>query len=319
MVADLLGTDPAETEVLDSRADEVDYDLPAITTAGRYWVRGRRGAAAATSAFRLFVKHVQSWSRHPFFQLVPPEHREQAAASVPWRTEARRLPLGPRASDCPRACRMPRALGVFDLDEQSNAVWLEVVPVVDREWDLRPLRARRRVSSARFATDPRVMETSGEIGHDMTIHNYLEGRLSPAGAAAAPGRRDSGSTPWSPARSTTSCTAGCSRPPTRRRRTPRSSRGMPHVAAHGDACPNNLLVDGGRRRLRADRLRVLRPGADRVRPRPAARRRRPGRATQRRRPRRRRRRRSSPATWRDCAPRSAGSPTTSYDAPTHCS
>ena len=38
MVADLHGTDPETTTVLDSVAEEFPYDLPTITTAGRYWV-----------------------------------------------------------------------------------------------------------------------------------------------------------------------------------------------------------------------------------------------------------------------------------------
>ena len=153
MVADLLGADPATTEVLESRADEVDYDLPAITTAGRYWVSGTARCGGRDRTFRIFVKHVQAWSRHPFFQLVPPEHREAAADSVPWRTEAQvyRSDLRDRLPD---GLTMPRALGVFDLDEESNAVWLEAVPVTDREWDLhRYVEAARLVG--RFATSAR--------------------------------------------------------------------------------------------------------------------------------------------------------------------
>ncbi len=40
MVADLLGSDPRDTSVLGSTVEEFPYDLPAITTAGRYWVSG---------------------------------------------------------------------------------------------------------------------------------------------------------------------------------------------------------------------------------------------------------------------------------------
>jgi hypothetical protein len=36
MVADVLGSDAAATRLIGSRAEEFPYDLPAITTAGRY-------------------------------------------------------------------------------------------------------------------------------------------------------------------------------------------------------------------------------------------------------------------------------------------
>ncbi len=59
--------------VLDSLAEQVDYDLPAITTARPLWVRGRARTPAGVAPFELFVKHVQSWSRSPFFEEVPEE------------------------------------------------------------------------------------------------------------------------------------------------------------------------------------------------------------------------------------------------------
>src|SRR5687767_11229763 len=112
MVADLLHTEPAGTTVLESTATEFPYDLPAITTAGRYRVNGRARVGTTEVPFRLFVKHVQSWSRHPFFEQVPPEHRATAAVSVPWRTEALayRSDLRDRL---PEGLTMPRAVGVF--------------------------------------------------------------------------------------------------------------------------------------------------------------------------------------------------------------
>ena len=125
----------AETELVSSEAEEVDYDLPAITTAGRYWVRGVARVSGREEPFAFFVKHVQSWSRSPYFSMVPAEQREVAEASVPWRTEplAYRSDLGDRL---PEGLTMPRALGVFDLDDKSAAIWLEVVPTETAPWDL---------------------------------------------------------------------------------------------------------------------------------------------------------------------------------------
>lgn len=134
MVADLLGVDPGSVAVRDATATEVDYAIPAITTAGRYWVRGTADVAGEARPFSLFVKHVQSWARSPFFAEVPEEMREMAEAGVPWRTE----PLAYRSDlrdQLPEGLTMPRALGVYDLDEKSAAVWLEEVAVHDVPWD----------------------------------------------------------------------------------------------------------------------------------------------------------------------------------------
>jgi hypothetical protein len=242
MVADLLGTDPATTEVLESRADEVDYDLPAITTAGRYWVSGTARGDGCERPFCIFVKHVQSWSRHPFFQEVPPEHRAAAAESVPWRTEGQvyRSDLRERLPD---GLTMARAVGVFDLDEESNAVWLEAVPVTGREWD-RTRYAEAARLLGRFATNAQVMETSAAIGHEMTIHTYFEGRLS---LQVLPAVRDEGL--WQHP-----LVAGAFDDDLHGRLLDAADRApaytdelarMTHVASHGDACPNNLLAREG--------------------------------------------------------------------------
>jgi len=119
MVASHLGQD--SVELLGSRSDPVDYDLPAITTGGRWWVSGHAEIECGRVPFRFFVKQVQSWDRHPVFALVPEEFRELAVAGVPWKTEAevyrsdlaRRLPQGLSA---------PRAVGVYDLDASSCAI-----------------------------------------------------------------------------------------------------------------------------------------------------------------------------------------------------
>ena len=139
MVAADRGVDPSRVTLVSSTVDEVAYDLPAITTAGRYWVRGTATADDEPWPFELFVKHVQSWSRSPLFAMVPDELRVTAAASVPWRTE----PLAYRsdlAERLPEGLRMARCLGVFDLDELSAAVWLEKVPAHTAVWDAAALR-----------------------------------------------------------------------------------------------------------------------------------------------------------------------------------
>ena len=85
MVAESLGVD--RVEVVIACAEVAEYDLEALTTAGRYWVRGRARHARGESPFAFFVKVVQSWERSPIFAFVPEDMRAAALTAVPWRRE----------------------------------------------------------------------------------------------------------------------------------------------------------------------------------------------------------------------------------------
>lgn len=176
MVASLLGSPVDDVALVDSLATEVDYDLPAITTAGRSWVRGHAKVNGTEVPFGFFVKHVQSWARSPLFADVPPDIAAMAEAGVPWRTEplVYRSDLGDRL---PCGLRMPRALGVFDLDDKSAAVWLEEIETHHAPWDL-PRFERAAYLLGRFAGSPRVRERALVGQHPFTVHDYLEGRLT---------------------------------------------------------------------------------------------------------------------------------------------
>jgi hypothetical protein len=176
MVAALLGHEPADVTLLDSLAENVAYDLPAITTAGRYWVRGLAGTPAGVAEFKFFVKHVQSWARSPFFAEVPEEIREMAEAGVPWRTE-HLVYRSEVAQHLPEGLSMPRALGVFDLDEKAASIWLEVVAADDSEWDLARF-TRAAYLLGRMSASPTVMPFAGVGGHEWDVSDYLYGRLT---------------------------------------------------------------------------------------------------------------------------------------------
>lgn len=240
MVADLLGTEETETTVLSSTAEEFPYDLAAITTAGRYWVRGTAQVSGEERSFELFVKHVQVWSRSPLFQLVPRELQPIAAAGVPWRTEplAYRSDLGERL---PGGLRMPRVLGVFDLDELSASVWLEFVEVKPLVWDLHRYAEAAHLLG-RLATNIRLGELAdvGNVG-DSRVRGYFEGRLS---HQVLPMLRDEGI--WSHP-----LVVAAFGPELRTRLLGAADHvetwveelsAIPLATGHGDACPNNLLV-----------------------------------------------------------------------------
>ena len=239
MVAALLGHRPEDVRVTCSTAVPVDYDLPAITTASRHWVQGTATTPEGDEGFRIFVKHVQSWERHPFFAFVPEEFRAVAAAGVPWRTEplAYRSDLGDRLPD---GLTMPRALGVFDLDELSAAVWLEEIHADRPPWDLARFR-RAAYLLGRLAASPRVAERRDVGQYDWTILHYVEGRL---GVQVLPALRDQGL--WHHP-----VVAGAFDDELRTRMLAAADRlgayadellGYPRLSSHGDASPNNLLA-----------------------------------------------------------------------------
>jgi hypothetical protein len=247
IVAGSLGLAAADVELLGSTAEPVDYDLAAITTAGRHWVRGTVRTPAGNVPFGFFVKQVQSWSRSPLFVHVPPEFREQAAVMVPWRTEPMvyRSDLADRLPD---GLSMARAVAVRELDSLSAAVWLEeVVPVPAAEglWDVARL-AHAAYLLGRLAASPRVAELAaiGEVVRQWTIRDYFDGRLS---MAVLPPLRDNET--WQHP-----LVAGAFDPDLRRRLVAAADKTeryvaelerLPYGTSHGDACTNNLLVRAG--------------------------------------------------------------------------
>lgn len=176
MVADSLGAE--DVVLLSSEAEVAPYDLEALTTGGRYWVRGTARVAGRETPYAFFVKVVQSWGRSPLFQGVPEEHRSQALTMVPWRCEpeiyrsdlSRRLPQG---------LTLPRAHAVVDLDEESAAVWLEAIDESDVTWDLDDF-ARAAQLLGQLAASPTVRPLATIIGeHARTrLRQFAEGRLA---------------------------------------------------------------------------------------------------------------------------------------------
>lgn len=236
MVADLLGA--ASAQVVSSSAESFDYDIPAITTAGRYRVDGAAVVDGETRPFSFFVKHVQEWSRSPLFAEVPEEVRELARASVPWRTEGA-IYESDLADHLPAGLAVPRAAAVRQIDESSYAVWLEVVPTVAVEWDLaRDVEAAELLG--RFAATPGVRALARAGNHDVGVHSYVAGRLT---HQVLPILRDEGiwhhplvAGPFLPLRQR--LLAAADRVPAYVEELDR----MPTLVAHGDACSNNLLV-----------------------------------------------------------------------------
>ena len=239
MVGGRLGASQTDIELLSVRIETVDYDLSAITTGGRWWVRGEARVDGVIRPWSFFVKVMQSWSRSPLFEMVPEDIREEAAASVPWRTESL-VYRSDLASRLPDGLLMPAAHGVFDLDEASASIWLEEVEVPPAvPWDLERFGLAAHLLG-RLAASPAVAELA-DVGRDgWTVADYLHGRLT---HQVLPMLRDPDV--WHHP-----LLAGPFDAELRERLLAAADQvadhvaelgAMPKLTGHGDACPNNLL------------------------------------------------------------------------------
>jgi hypothetical protein len=235
MVARSLGVSRAE--VLDCEVTVAEYDLVALTTAGRYWVRGTARHDGGTSSYAFFVKVVQTWARTPAFAYVPEHVREIAAAGLPWRTEPQvyRSDLRDRL---PAGFSMPQAYAVVDLDEGSAAVWLAGVDVDDTPWDAATFERAAR-GLGRFAASAAVSPVR-EVGSHDVVQGYVHGRIQ---HQVAPALRDAGL--WDhPVVAAAFDADDRARLLAALDALPRYVEELaraPLGSAHGDACPRNLL------------------------------------------------------------------------------
>ena len=236
MVAAHLGQD--SVELLESRAEPVDYDLPSITTGGRWWVSGQVKTECGRVPYRFFVKQVQSWERHPFFAFVQEEFRELAVAGVPWKTEAevyrsdlaRRLPQGLSA---------PRALGVFDLDASSSAIWIEEVPARPANWD-RQRYERAAHLLGRLSASRELAPLTGLRDVDWSLTMYANGRLAVQVVPLLMGEEL-----WQHplcAAFDDELRGRLRAAAARAGELAAEADALPPLLSHGDACPNNLLA-----------------------------------------------------------------------------
>jgi Phosphotransferase enzyme family len=176
MVADRLGVD--DIVLLSSHAEVAPYDLEALTTGGRYWVRGTARTAGSETTYAFFVKVVQSWGRSPLFQQVPEEHRESALAMVPWRCEPE-IYRSDLATRLPDGLTAPKAHAVIDLDDDSAAVWLEPIDELRTPWDLDKFE-RAAYLLGRLAASQQVRPLSTIAGEHARkrLRQYADGRLA---------------------------------------------------------------------------------------------------------------------------------------------
>ncbi|HEX4699851.1 MAG TPA: phosphotransferase [Actinomycetes bacterium] len=226
-----------------SCAEVVPYDLQALTTGGRFWVRGTARHGCTESPYAFFVKLVQSWARSPLFDLVPADLRAHALAMVPWHREpdVYRSDLDNRLPD---GLRLPRSFGVFDIDEMSASVWLGVVDAEPVRWDVQRHAAAAYLLGRLAARED--IAPIAELGAvPQPARTYASGRVQHVIAPALLGDEI-----WShPLVAQTFDDALRDRLRDATGRLPAmldELDAMPVGTLHGDACTRNLLVESSR-------------------------------------------------------------------------
>lgn len=241
LVADLWGVE--SVHLVDSEAALVDYHVPSMLTASRTWVSGTADAGEGPREFGLFVKHVHHWRHSPMFDFVPPEIRDFAIRTVPWRAEVLvyRSDLAERMPD---GLSMPKALKVDDLPDEHAVLWIEAITPVDRAWDREAYRHAAYLLG-RLSGSSAVAPLAALDPLPWHIDFFVQGRL---GNTVLPFLADDAT--WQHPLMATHFA------PHRRRlmeavdelpQLASEFAALPARASHGDACPNNLLPreDGG--------------------------------------------------------------------------
>lgn len=173
MVAALLGQVEVEVEVLNARVDAHPYPFPALTTRGRFVVSGTaRGRDGVDRPYAFFVKVVQSWAGSPLSHLVSEPLRTAVAPLLPWRTEPD-LYRSDLRDRLPAGLTVPRAFAVHDLDEESAAIWLDLVPAQPVPWDLDRHR-RAAYLLGRLAASPSVAPLATCVPRGRNARGYAD-------------------------------------------------------------------------------------------------------------------------------------------------
>jgi hypothetical protein len=171
------GLGAGRVTVLTSSAEVFPYDRPAITTAGRYLVTGTaRTGTGEVRAFAFFVKVIHAYQRSPLRFAIPAHLRTQAAALIPWRTEAD-LYRSDLRDRLPAGLTIPRAAAIRDLDAGSAALWLEQVPARRVAWDLRR-HARAAYLLGRLAASRAVAPLATAVHGARTPRVYADAWLA---------------------------------------------------------------------------------------------------------------------------------------------
>jgi hypothetical protein len=240
-----------DVELLGARADAIEFPMFNMTTGGLWRVGGtaRTSCAGASNTvgvarFSMVVKVIQSPLLWQGIGQVPPPFRAALAANYLWRTEAQ-VYASALGSVMPQGGRLPEVFKIAELDNQRTAIWMEdVAEVAAAGWTDRCFvdaarflgrlsgssEARECVAAIPDASTPGALRFFVEgVGANVFIPAiqgdslWRHPAVAPAAdAALVAGLRDLADRAFALVDEMTA---------------------LPQLPAHGDASPQNLLVE----------------------------------------------------------------------------
>ncbi|MEO6529420.1 MAG: phosphotransferase [Specibacter sp.] len=115
--------------LVSAAATAIDMPVLNMTTGGLWRVQGTAtsdGPAEPAASFSTVVKIVQSPLLWEHIELVPPHMRAELALRYPWRTEAQ-VYASEMAAVVPAGGRLPLIYSIVEVDPQRSAIWMEDV------------------------------------------------------------------------------------------------------------------------------------------------------------------------------------------------
>lgn len=217
------------------RLDPVGYDANSPTTAGLYRLR-----LASDPPQSLFVKLLQSYRNWPLLDLVPPAFRKIALETDLWRYEADVYASG-LADSLPDGLRLPQVHSIDSLGDDHALLVVEDVTTVRTPWDSQRFgRAAEQLGrlTARLTRDDALPATADRIPGRLT-RTFYEGFIATASVPALLAE-DVWSSPLLQAHA--GLRHDLAELADRAPALVDALGRQPQLMAHGDACPQNLLV-----------------------------------------------------------------------------
>ncbi|MBP2414710.1 tRNA A-37 threonylcarbamoyl transferase component Bud32 [Arthrobacter stackebrandtii] len=245
----------AAQAVLSVRAARIEMPTPNMTTGGLWRVQRTAALAAGdgntadsrTKPFSVVAKLIQSPLLWHGIGQVPPGMREELASQYLWRTEAE-IYASRLAEVVPGGGRLPDVLGLCDVDPQRTVIWMEDVQEhPDASWSDEVFAqaahwlGRLAGSRAVRANWPQFDEEGAAGKLRFYVHGVGAHVLVPSLLGEDLWRLPS----VAPA-ATPDLVAGLRALAVRAGDIVEEMLAMPQLPSHGDACPQNLVIESGR-------------------------------------------------------------------------
>jgi phosphotransferase family enzyme len=227
--------------VVEWRAETISHFLGTPTTESIERVHGVALATGERRAFTAIAKTVRSIRHFPPVSALPLEVQAMADAALPWRVEPEVYESGLHGS-LPPHLRAPRLYEVEDLPDDRARIWLEDVVSDPLVWDTETYAAAALAFGRLAGRYPAATIPWTFTPMTWDLHRYLETRV---GRGMIPVLADD--TTWSHPL----IRAGVDEHLRadlwwlweRGHQLASLADGLPRTLCHGDACPQNLLMD----------------------------------------------------------------------------